>query len=438
MPGAAFAKLPKRLTLPSGLVLRLVSGERAEGAPLARAEGAPLFSEVAEALAGGRVTVTARGAPLELGALTLRDFHVVRAALARSGMIDEPELPLACRNCGEEARVRPCAALEVGPYVDGELDDPELDATLPFGEPIDVAPVALGRVRAARTVTFEDRTVARAGPLFAALGAPCFEPTAAVIEAMGLVALGSSRDPARIADALATCDEEAFLAVADAFVASHYPPRLAGVIFCAACGARNDVDAPFERELVGAVPFEGERAGVEGDGAPGFPSLSAFAARARACARGLMHDLPGEAVELVVSAEVPAVDDGGEPLLGSYVPPHPGDHGTPSRPPVISVYYQTFAAMWREDGRYDWEDELDETLEHELEHHLAFLRGSDPMDDEERAAIDEEAARIVGRSEAGRRVLGAFGASLGDFARRTWPLWLLALLALGATLATQR
>ena len=51
--------------------------------------------------------------------------------------------------------------------MDGELDDPELDATLPFGAPIDVPPLPLGRVRVARTVTFQDRTVEQALPLFA-------------------------------------------------------------------------------------------------------------------------------------------------------------------------------------------------------------------------------------------------------------------------------
>ena len=59
--------------------------------------------------------------------------------------------------------------------------------------------------------------------------------------------------------------------------------------------------------------------------------------------------------------------------------------------------------MWNEEGPYDWEDELAETIEHELEHHVSFLRGDDPMDDEERAEIRDEAVRIVGRGEATRR-----------------------------------
>ena len=39
------AKLPARLTLPSGTVVQLRLGIE-EGAPIARAPGAPLFSEV--------------------------------------------------------------------------------------------------------------------------------------------------------------------------------------------------------------------------------------------------------------------------------------------------------------------------------------------------------------------------------------------------------
>ena len=105
---------------------------------------------------------------------------------------------------------------------------------------------------------------------------------------------------------------------------------------------------------------------------------------------------------------------------------------------MVSVYYRTFRAMWNEDGPYDWEDELTETIEHELEHHLSFLRGHDPTDDEERAVIREEALRIVGKREAGRRALQGFGASWADFLRRTWPIWVIALLAVIITLATQR
>lgn len=438
MGRADAAKLPSKLTLPSGKLVALRPAKTSERAPLARAPGAPLFAEVEGAIAEGRLVITHDGAPIDPGSLVLRDFHVLRALLARSGLIEEEEIEISCRNCGETMRVRPCASLEIGPWVDGELDDPELDSTLPLGQPIDVPPLPLGRVRTARTVIFEERTVAEARPLFAAAARPPLDVTAEVVRAMGIVALGAEDDPAKIADALATCDDAAFFAVGDAFVSTHYAPRLGSVVFCEACGARNDVDAPNERELPGAHG-EGEREPERGDARERrFPSFEAFAARARAVARGMLHAMPGEPVELVVEGGTPAVDDGGEPLLGSYVPSHPGDAGTPSRSPVVTVYYRTFAAMWSEEGPYDWDDELVETIEHELEHHVSFLRGDDPMDDEERAVIRDEAMRIVGRREASRRAIEGFGASWIDFLRRTWPLWLLALVALAFMLATQR
>jgi hypothetical protein len=60
------------------------------------------------------------------------------------------------------------------------------------------------------------------------------------------------------------------------------------------------------------------------------------------------------------------------------------------------------------------------------------------MDDEERAAIREEAVRLVGRKEATRRAAQDFGSSVRDLLARTWPLWLLVALALAIAYATQR
>jgi hypothetical protein len=431
MAGTRHGKLPAKLTLPSGAVVQL----RATDAPtpVTRAAGAPLFSEAIAALAppGERVTLTKNGKSVAVGSLPLRDFHVLRAVLARSGILEEELVEISCRNCGEPMKVRPCASLEVGPWADGELDDPELDTTLPLGEPVDIPEIPLGRVRTARTVTFEDRTVDEARPLFAAAARERLAVTAEVVRAMGIVSLGAEKDAAKIASALSECEDEAFLAVGDAFLATHYVLRLGCVAFCEACGARNDVDAPYERESGGG---DNARDASDAD----FPDFDAFAARAKDLAQPMLDAVPGEPAQLVIDGETPAVDDGGEPLLGSYVPPHPGDSGTPTQSPLVTVYYRTFRAMWDEEGAYDWEDELHETIEHELEHHISFLRGDDPTDDEERAEIREEAVRIVGRREVARRTMEGFGASWTDFLRRTWPLWVLAVLAFLLMLATQR
>lgn len=423
-------RLPPRVTLPVGGAVELRAAPGAKARP--RAPGAPLFSEVLSLFDEGAAHLSREGAPLDVRTLALADFHVVRALLARAGLVEEPPVEITCRNCDAPLTVTPCAGLEVGPYVHGELADEELDATLPFGAPHEVPPLSLGRVRTASTITLRPLTVRDAEPLFAALAKPSLSIDEDFVRAMGVEALGAERSPAKIARALSDCDDEAFAAVGEVFLASHYAPRLASVVFCGPCGARNDVDAPYERELEPAALADRSAAGAE------FPSFDAFSARAAALAEPMLADVPGDPVELVVEGGTAAVDDGGEPLLGSYVPPHPGDLGSPTRPPTVTLYFQTFRAMWQEDGPYDWEAEVRETVEHELEHHVHFLRGEDPLDDEERDVIRREGLRIVGRREAGRRALVDFGDSLGDFMRRTWPLWVLALAAVLLMLLAQR
>ena len=428
----ASPRLPAKLTLPSGAIVSLRPRGGAEA--LRRAPGAALFSEALHALTPpeAHVALSREGKPVDVPSLPLRDFHVLRAVLARSGVIAEQPVEVSCRNCGEAMTVRPCAALEIAPWADGELGDPELDTTLPLGEPVEIPAIALGRVRTARTVTFEERTVAQASELFVAAAREDLVLTPEVVRAMGITALGNETDAEKISRALTECEDDAFQAVGDAFLAAHYVRRLGAVVFCEACGARNDVDAPYERESRGG----GEDLAVARDEA--FPDFDAFATRANELAQPRLDSVPGEPAELVIEGGTPTVDDGGEPLLGSYMPPHPGDSSTPTQSPLVTVYYRTFLAMWNEDGPYDWEAELTETIEHELDHHISFLRGDDPTDDEERAVIREEAVRVVGRREVGRRAIEGFGASWTDFLRRTWPLWVLAILALLLTLATQR
>jgi hypothetical protein len=367
--------------------------------------------------------------------LPLADFHVLRAVLTKAGFVHEDEVSIMCGNCQAEFPVRPCGALEIGPFVDGELDDELLDATAPFDEELDVLPVPIGNGAPATTVVLAARSVRQAEPLHRALAEEALDVTPVVIDAMGIVALGPLRDPQRIADVLTGCDDEAFAGVTDAFLDAYYPMRLGGVAFCPTCKARNDVDAPYEREFA-PTSFVGRRhrAHVAGEGLEPLPEFDAFAELAARIAEPLVAEIPGEKVELVVDGGTPAVDDGGAPLLGSYVPPHPGDPSAPTRAPTVTVYYRTFVTMQDEDGRFDWEGELRETIEHELEHHVYFLRGEDPMDDEEHAEIDREAVRIVGRRETGRRVATGFVASFRDFAVRTWPLWIIALVALILTL----
>jgi hypothetical protein len=425
-------RLPSRITLPSGT--RVVLGEkRAAGEPRKRRAGAPLFSETLEALAEN-VTVE----KIDIDALPLADFHVLRAVLTKAGYVAEESIDVTCANCGAPLTITPCAGLEIGPWVDGELGDEELDSTLPFGEAHEIPAIAMGRVRTAKSVTFAPRTVAEAKPFFTALGASRLEIDGDVVTAMGVVALGPETDPARIAEALATCDDAAFDAVSEIYLASHYPPRLGCIAFCKECGARNDVDAPYDRELEPARAIAHARERTSGTEMVPFPDFEAFAERAEEIAEPMLAEIPGERVDVIVDEGTPAVDEGGEPLLGSYLPREAGEGGRVAHAPLVTVYYRTFRAMWDEDGPYDWQDELTETIEHELEHHVYFLRGDDPMDAQERAQIREEALRIVGRRETTRRAAESFASSIRDFVARTWIIWLLALVALAVAIASSR
>ncbi|MBX3198437.1 MAG: metallopeptidase family protein [Labilithrix sp.] len=426
--------LPRTLTLPSGarVTLRRRSPDPVSARP--PSPDAPLFSDVL-ALFERDVAIAKGTSDVDVHDLPLADFHVVRAFLVKAGLVHEDEVTIDCHNCGEVLAVRPSAGLETGPWEDGEIDDPDLDRTAELGVPLETAPIRLGRVREARTITLAPRTVREAMPAWAALAKPGFVLDEAAIHALGIAAIGPIRGARRVARALATGGEEALDAVAEVWLAAHYPLRLACDAFCPKCRARNTVDAPVERELdlqpVGHGALDAEDARERQP----LPPLAEFVELAHAIADPLIGDIPGEPVQLVVEAGTPEVDDGGEPLLGSYVPPPPTGAPVPTRPPTVTIFYQTFARVEREEGAFDWEEELRETIEHELEHHVFYLRGDDPMDDEERAEIAREVVRVVGRGEATRRTLAVFGRSVPDFFRRAWPLVAIGALALAIGLA---
>jgi hypothetical protein len=416
---------PKRVHLPSGRVLALEP--RSGLQPRARAPRAPVFSEMVELAASGDLVLRDRDGAVEVAGLELRDFHALRALATAAGWLVEEPVEVVCRNCRQLLRHHPCAALALGPFADGELDDPELDRTLDLAATHPVPPVALGGGRTAGSIKLRALTVASAAPLHRALRRRRLQVSDRVVRAMGVEALGAERDPRRIADALARCSDEAWGAIGDLFLEAHYPPRLCSIAVCGACGARNDVDAPYEREF---EPSGSARA----SNAELFPDFDAFDARARAAFEraGPAHDRPqgGCAVRLVVDGGVPACDDGGDPLLGAYVPPG-GDPSAPVGAAEVTVYYRTFRAMWEEDGPYDWEAEIEETVAHELEHHAGWLVGSDPMDDDERAEIERERERVLGRAAA-RGPAASAGALLADvqgFLARTWPIWLIVAVA---------
>jgi hypothetical protein len=436
---AVFA-LPRTLTLPSGarVTLRRTSARTEPAAPAS--DETPLFAEVLE-LFEHDVALSSGNEKLDVLDLKLADFHVVRAFLLKAGLVREDEVEVDCHNCGELLVATPCQGLETGPWEDGELDDPELDSAAPLGVAIETAPIRLGRVREARTLVLAPRTVREVLPLWAALAKDPVEIDDAFVLAMGVVELGPIREPGRIARELASDDEAAFDAAAAAFIDAHYTPRLGSDVFCPECKARNTVDAPAEREFApkdDRAEQPGGEATDEDDELTPLPPLEDFVELAHEIAEPLIADIPGEKVELVVEDGTPAVDDGGEPLLGSYVPPPPRDSAVPTQPPTVTVYYQTFQRIEREEGPFDWDAELRETIEHELEHHIFHLRGDDPMDEEEHAEIDREALRVIGQAEARRRTFQVFGRSIPEFVRTAWPIIVIGALALAITLAEGR
>jgi hypothetical protein len=399
-----------RLVLPSG-----VHAELSDTAPLV----SPPAGIFAEALAEVRARFTRDRAELSLGDLPLSDLHTLRAILQKLGKIPDPEISLQCRNCDRKFRVVPSASFELGPYRDAELTDPVLDAAFEFG-----AQHAL-EADDARFATLElcNLSVSEAEPLFEALSGR-FRVSSKLVAAMGIVSLGGERSRPRIARRLRAAPDDVFDRVAAVFEAAHYPPRLTVPHPCPECGMVEWVPVPAERELTLAA-MDGERqARAEQDE---FWDLDRFEAEVTASAERVYRQYGLQGVGLSVLEGPAECDDAGEPLLGCYLPPAP-DALIPTGAEV-RIFYRTFAAIWQEEGAYDVAAEIEETLRHELEHHLGHLAGSDPLDDHERAELELEAARRIGRSETRRRAARAFGDDLSDFFRRTWPLWLIAAAA---------
>jgi hypothetical protein len=420
------SSLPARLHLPSGLVVSLGRGATRMKPALSRStQGDPAraptpITAALEALQKGVVKVSVQGQPVAIEGLAIRDFHVLRAVCTARGVFGEPEVERPCLNCEAPVRARPCEHLELGPYLDGDLGDAELDAAFAEGEPQAIPPVAVAGGEASEIV-LGPVTAGEAAALFRAAEARELRLTGAVVRGMGVVRLGRETHPGRIARALSRCSDESWGAIAELINRAHYPERLAGWVRCEECGARNRLEAPSVREF----PEEGGPVAATDER---FLDEEAFAARVESHAEPIFARLGVRNVALIVEDGVPACDDGGVPLLGSYDPPL-SEEGWVSHPPEVRLYYRTFAAMHREEGPYDLDEEIRETIEHELEHHLAFLAGHDPEDERERAAIVEEERRLVGGTEARRRAVRGARRGVWEALGRAWPLWLIAALA---------
>jgi len=410
-----------RVHLPSGAVVRISE------AAARRAAAKPDRSEAAclrelEILGGPGVLEDEAGVAVDPLDLPLRDAHTLRALVLRAGILPEPEGDYTCGHCGIAFHVAPSRLFEPGPFFDGELDDPDLDAPFEFAKAHSVGGSRVG----SRPVRLAERTARQSLPLWRAAAADELRLSPAVVVAMGVAALGRERRASAIADALASAPERVWREIVELYHAAYFPARLVGVQRCAECKARNDLDVPLERGLPRAAPPPA-RASARRRAA--FPDLDAFEARVRRFASEVYRARGVRNIDLFIDAGVPACDDGGEPLLGCYTPGGTDAEIGIAQSPEVRIFYRTFQSEFERDPDFDVDAEIRETLDHELTHHLHHLAGSDPLDDDERAEIDREEARLVGQREAARRAARGFVGDLSAFARATWPVWLVAFLA---------
>jgi hypothetical protein len=393
----------------SGALVRLPGGRTVrvrrtrKGAPRTDdvVEGTRIFAgrTLGVLLAGEVVVVPADGeARTPLGreallALDVRDFHALRDACERLGAVAPEETDAgACRNCDTPLEAAPLG-VPLDDLEERHAQEPAVrEARIPLG-----MTVRVGRGRA-REALLRAPTVEAARPLWAALAkdAP-LRVTPALVRALGVRSVGRETRATVLADVLAQIPDRAWGAVEQGFLEVAYGARALRPLLCPACGALHEVDAPLVREFDAPHGREGDAAGDDLAAAGDFPDAEAFealVARIGAevyAARGVRH------IALRVEAGVPELDTAGEPLLGSYEPRQDVDAaGNVTTEFLVTVYYRSFARMHAEEGPYDVEAEVRETIDHEIEHHLHYLSGHDPMDAEERAAARRELEEVYG------------------------------------------
>lgn len=428
------------LTLPSGRRVRVRSA--GEGPPVEddRLDGHPTFAgRLVVAVDAGRLTVEGEGGAAlhrpQLEKLSLADFHALRDAAWRVGAIARPDADLRCRNCQ--------VALSPGPgsaplgeldrwYTDAEQEAEPLGPLFPLADE-----VAVPGGRPATSFEMAPVTVGRALPLWRALHREEVTITPALVRALGIGGLGDTADPKRIARALDVASDQAWASLETAFVLLNYAVRSHFPHVCPQCGTLHDVLAPPDREFdldpeAEALILGGEpEGGGDGEGWGPFPGIDAFAETTLRLGREVYRERGVQKVELVVNDEVPPVDGSGEPLMGSYQPITRGDAaGYTDIRFQIDIYYRTFESMYAE-RPFDVEAEIRETIDHEVEHHLHYLSGHDPMDEEERQEALAELERTYGKRAVRRAMVRE---TLGELKTIGWFL-LGALVVIGMIIA---
>jgi hypothetical protein len=342
----------------------------------------------------------------------LRDFHALRDVAERLQVIAQEPGDYDCRNCGATMR----ADVSAAPLEDLETwyaDDggpPESPFHLP-------TPVPLPSGARAETVDMVAVTGRQALSLWRSMREAA-TLSARVIQGMGVRALGDERNAVMVARALRDAPDAAWDVIEAAFVALNYGERAFVPHVCTACGAVHDLPAPSIREMeppraaFRALHAPGE--GQEGDPpSEPFPDEATFAAMVERIGEEVYAARGVRNIPLHTDPTVPPVDGSGEPLLGSYQPLYESDGvGYTDVSFEIRLYYRSFRNMWTQDGPYDVEAEVRETIDHEVEHHLHHLAGHDPMDEAEREEARRELERTFGKRAVRRAERAALMAEL--------------------------
>ncbi len=421
------------IRLPSGLRVRV--RRAGKGAPRTDdvVEGTRLFvgRTLGALLEGALVVERAEGK--ERGALTkdevlaldLRDFHALRDVCERLGVVAPEETDAGeCRNCDAPIVVeaRGAALDDLEERYEGEPSVRE--ERVAWGGAGRARKSARGGRGSARGLRFRAPTVEQARPLWAALAQDGpLHLTPALVRALGVRSLSGETRASALAEALARAPDRAWAAVERGFLAVAYAERAFHPLTCAECGALHEVDAPLAREF--AVEREGERArhAPGEDAEAGFPDAEAFERLVARVGAEVYAALKVRNIALRVEDGVPEIDSAGEPLLGSYEPREDLDAGGNARTEfLITLYFRSFQKMHEEDGPYDLEAEVRDTIEHEIEHHLYYLAGDDPMDASERAEARKDLEGVYGRKTLERRERREVLAELGRGLRFVVPL----------------
>jgi hypothetical protein len=426
----------KRAAIPNRVELRLPSGKAcvvaatletggpiaSDGSPKNRFFGRRLF----RAIEKGRLEVAIEGQAVgELDDLSLADYHAIRDAAFRAGAIALEDDDGLCRNC--EAPL-------VARREDAPFDD--LDVWYEGAEPAPASPFRLPDPeplfgKRAVAIEMAPRTVRDAKPLWRALGGETgLRITSGVAKALGVHAIvyddgEKELDPKRIARMLDRTSDRNFALVETLFVLLNYSSRGRFPRVCDECGTLHELDAPPVREL--AIDPDALRwleAGMKPPERASFPTFDEFERRTERIAEEVYEKRKVRNLPLYVSPDVPPVDTGGEPLLGSYEPSTAIEETF-----AIHLYYRSFEKMYG-DEPYDVDEEIRDTIDHEVEHHLYYLAGHDPMDEEERAEAAADLRRVYGDKAAKRARRRAVASEL-----RTAAIFVAILIALAGVAA---